>query len=423
VIKNVGTGATRQITSNAAGFYTVTQLPPASYTITVSKPGFKTEIQRVELLVAEDREVTITLQVGQVTQQVDVTAQAAALNTTNSTLGTVVSSTQVVDLPLNGRQFTQMILFTAGATPHEGGQQAAFQVQEGGGGISPAVNGQGARFNNYTLDGGLNNEVFKQTWTISPPPDAIQEFKVQSHSVDASVGMAPGANVNVATKTGTNQYHGDAWEFLRNDALDAANYFDNYFNLVKPPYRQNQFGGTIGGPMTIPGLYDGRAHKTYVFGYYEGFRSTEGFTETASVPYASELGGNFGDILTNKDVLINGTGCEAPATPCIPELDPLGRNLYQGEIFNPYSTRQITQGQVDPTTGLTAQSSGLVRDPFPGNVIPTNMLTSQALYYVSKLYPAANYTPPGGNVFPNSAINSNDAVRGDQFGIRLVLLC
>src|ERR1017187_10291815 len=146
VIKNVGTGATRQITSSAAGFYTVTQLPPASYTVTDSKPGFKTEIQSVELLVAEDREVTFTLQVGQVTQQVDVTAQAAALNTTSSTLGTVVGSMQVVDLPLNGRQFTQMILFTPGATPHEGGQQAAFQVSEGGGGISPAVNGQGARF-------------------------------------------------------------------------------------------------------------------------------------------------------------------------------------------------------------------------------------------------------------------------------------
>ena len=412
VVKNAGTGATRQITSSAAGFYTVTQLPPASYTLTVSKPGFKTEIQSVELLVAEDREVTFTLQIGQVTQQVDVTAQAAALNTTSSTLGTVVGSTQVVDLPLNGRQFTQMILFTPGATPHEGGQQAAFQVQEGGGGISPAVNGQGARFNNYTLDGGLNNEVFKQTWTISPPPDAIEEFKVQSHSVDASVGMAPGANVNVATKTGTNQLHGDAWEFLRNDDLDAANFFDNYSGVKKPAYRQNQFGGTIGGPLDIPHLYDGRAKKTYVFGYYEGYRSSEGFTEFANVPYASELGGNFGDLLTTTPATTNGLPTGTP------EVDPLGRSLYVGQIFNPYSTRQVTAGAVDPTTGLVAQSSGLVRDPFPGNVIPSNMLTPQALYYVSKLYPPANYGP-GGNNFPNSAITSDDAVRGDQFGVRL----
>ena len=240
----------------------------------------------------------VTLQVGQVTQQVEVTAQAASLDTTNSTLGTVVGSTSVVDLPLNGRQFTQMILLSPGATPHEGGQQAAFTVEEGGGGISPAVNGQGARFNNYTLDSGLNVEVFKQVWMISPPPDAIQEFKVENHSVDASIGMSPGANVNVATKTGTNQLHGDAWEFLRNDKLDAANFFDNFVGVKKPPYRQNQFGGSIGGPVVLPG-YDGRQKKTYFFGYYEGFRSSEGFTEFANLPYASELGGNFSDLLTD----------------------------------------------------------------------------------------------------------------------------
>ncbi len=228
VVKNMGTGATREINSDTGGSYTITQILPANYAITVSKAGFKTEVQTVQLQVAEDREVNFTLQIGQVTQQVEVTAQAASLDTTNSTLGTVVGSTQVVDLPLNGRQFTQMILLSPGATPHEGGQQAAFTVEEGGGGISPAVNGQGARFNNYTLDGGLNNEVFKQVWMISPPPDAIQEFKVQNHSTDASVGMAPGANVNVATKTGTSQLHGDAWEFIRNDKLDAANFFRQF---------------------------------------------------------------------------------------------------------------------------------------------------------------------------------------------------
>ena len=409
VVKNLGTGATRAIECDASGFYAITQIPPAHYAVTVSKAGFTTVVEEdVQLLVNQDREANFTLKVGQVTQQVEVTATPAALNTTNSTLGTVVGSEQVVDLPLNGRQFTQMILLSPGAVPHEGGQQAAFQVQEGGGGISPSVNGQGARFNNYTLDGGLNNEVFKQTWTISPPPDAIQEFKVQSHSVDANVGMAPGANVNVATKTGTNAFHGNVWEFLRNDKLDAANFFDNFSHSTKPPYRQNQFGFTAGGPLVVPHLYDGRAKRTYFFGYYEGFRSTQGFTEFANVPTATELSGDFSDILTTTPATSNG----------VPVVDPLGRPVIDGQIYNPYSTRPVTQGVVDPTTGLVANSTGLVRDPFSGNIVPSAMLNSQALTYLHAMYPGANYGP-GGNVFPNFTRSSADAVTGNQFAIRL----
>jgi hypothetical protein len=400
LIKNLATGATRQATTNSAGFYAITQIPPANYSITISKPSFETLVQpTVELLVAEDREANFTLRVGQTTQQVEVTAQAAALDTTNSTLGTVVGSTQVVDLPLNGRQFTQMILLSPGATPHEGGQQAAFTVEEGGGGISPAVNGQGARFNNYTLDSGLNNEVFKQVWMVSPPPDAIQEFKIQNHSVDASVGMAPGANVNVATKTGSPKVHGDAWEFLRNDKLDAANFFDNFANSPKPAYRQNQFGGTIGGPVLLPHLYDGRDKKTYFFGYYEGFRSSQGFTEFANVPYASELGGNFGDLLTTT---------QATTTTGTPLVDALGRPIYAGQIYNPYS-----EGY---TPGTTAMAT--VRDPFAGNVIPPTMINPTALLWIKSLWPTANYGP-GGNSFPNYTSTSNDVVSGNQFGIRL----
>ncbi len=409
VVKNLGTGATRAIECDASGFYAITQIPPAHYSVTVSKAGFTTVVEDdVQLLVNQDREGNFTLKVGQVTQQVEVTATPAALNTTNSTLGTVVGSEQVVDLPLNGRQFTQMILLSPGAVPHEGGQQAAFQVQEGGGGISPSVNGQGARFNNYTLDGGLNNEVFKQTWTISPPPDAIQEFKVQSHSVDANVGMAPGANVNVATKTGTSAFHGNVWEFLRNDKLDAANFFDNFSHSTKPPYRQNQFGFTAGGPLVLPHLYDGRAKRTYFFGYYEGFRSTQGFTKFANVPTAAELGGDFSDILTATPATSNG----------VPVVDPLGRPVIDGQIYDPYSTRPVTQGVADSTTGLVANSTGLVRDPFPGNIIPSAMLNPQALTYLHAMYPGANYGP-GGNVFPNFTRSSADAVTGNQFAIRL----
>jgi hypothetical protein len=399
VVTNLGTGASRQSTSDPSGFYKITQIPPAFYSIAVSKTGFKRVFQpRVELLVAEERQANFTLQVGRTTQQITVTARAAALNTTDSTLGTVVGSTPVVDLPLNGRQFTQLILLSPGATPQEGGQQAAFTVEEGGGGISPAVNGQGARFDNYELDGGLNIEVFKQVAMIQPPPDAIQEFKVQNHSVDASVGMAPGANVNVAIKGGTTQLHGDAWEFLRNDAFDAANFFDNFANTSKPAYRQNQFGATIGGPLVLP-HYNGRDKKTYFFGYYEGFRSSQGFTEFANVPYQPELSGDFSDLLTKT---------QATTTTGVPLFDALGRPIMVGQLYNAYS-----QGY---TPGTTATQT--VRDPFPGNIIPQSMITPQALLYVSKLYPAPNYGP-GGNNFPNYSATSDEVVSGNQFGIKL----
>ncbi len=412
VIKNLGTGAVRQVNSDATGFYTITQIPPAIYSISVSKSGFETLVQpNVELRVAEDREASFILKIGQVTQQIEVTAQAASLDTTNSTLGTVVGSQSVVDLPLNGRQFTQMILLSPGSTPHEGGQQAAFTVEEGGGGISPAVNGQGARFNNYTLDSGLDIEVFKQVSMISPPPDAIQEFKVQNHSVDASIGMAPGANVNVATKTGSLQLHGDAWEFLRNDALDAANFFDNFANTAKPAYHQNQFGATLGGPVVLP-RYDGRARKTYFFGYYEGFRSSQGFTEFADVPYASELGGNFSDLLVPS--ASNPTAGSPDG-----EVDGLGRAIISGQLYNPYSEGYT--GPVSPNSGppsISPSQTQTVRDPFPGNVIPPSMITPQALTYLNYLYPTANYGP-GGNSFPNYTGTSNDVVSGNQFGTRI----
>jgi len=202
--------------------------------------------------------------------------------------------------------------------------------------------------------------------------------------------------------------HGDAWEFLRNDKLDAANFFDNFANTAKPAYRQNQFGGSIGGPVVFPHLYDGRDKKTYFFGYYEGFRSSQGFTEFANVPYASELGGNFGDLLTTTPVLVNGTGCAAPAAPCVPAVDSLGRPIYQGQMYNPYS-----EGY---TKGTTATAT--VRDPFAGNIVPSTMINPTALMWIKSLWPAANYGP-GGNHFPNYTGTSNDVVSGNQFGVRL----
>src|SRR6266576_1192074 len=365
-VTNLATGLTRNASANQAGFYTITQLPPGQYSVTVSKTGFAKVLQsRVELLVNQDVEADYTLNVGAVTQHVEVTSAPPALETANATLDQVIGSKQVVDLPLNGRQFTQLVLLTPGATPKESGQQSFFVIPIGGGGISPSVNGQRGQQNNFTLDGVLNNAIFDNTWAISPPPHAIQEFNVQSQITDAQFSISSGANVNVVTKSGSNELHGAVWEFLRNDKFDAANFFDNFAQVKKPAFRQNQYGATVGGPVILPtpwGNYDGRKAKTYFSGYWEGYRSTQGFTQFNSVPTGAELGGNFSDLLTGQQAV--------DPTTNQPIVDPLGRPVMGVQFYTPYTPRTISAGAPAPVTGLVAKRivSGL--DPFPENIFP-----------------------------------------------------
>ena len=415
-MKNLATGQVRQAVTDSVGYFTITQLPPGNYDVDVSKAGFASAHQAgVQLLVNQDTELNFSLSVGAVSQQVEVKAEAAALQTANSSMSQVIGSRAVVDLPLNGRQFTQLVLLTPGAAPKETGQQSAFTIPIGGGGLSPSVNGNRGQQNNFTLDGVLNNAIFTNVWAISPPPDAIQEFNVQSNITDGQFSISSGANVNVVTKSGTNQFHGAVWEFLRNDNLDAANFFDNYFNNTKPAFRQNQFGFQAGGPLVIPHLYDGRAKKTYVSGYYEGFRSTEGFTETNNVPSAAELGGDFSDLMTPNAQ--NPTAGQSSGV-----VDPLGRTVLNGQIFNPYSTRQESTGQRDSVTGLpvncgSTTTSCLVRDPFASNMINIP-LNPQALTYLKAFYPLPNLNV-GPNIFPNFAESSPQVISSNQFGIRI----
>lgn len=411
--KNLATGAARQAKTDAVGYYTIPQLAPGHYSVTIGKTGFAT-IDRpdVQLEVNQDLELSFTMRPGAVNQVVSVIGTPPPLETASGSIGQVIQARQVVDLPLNGRQFTQLVLLTPGASHVQGAQQNSFLVPIGGGGLSPAVNGQRPQQNNFTLDGILNNEIFVNTWSISPPPDAIQEFNVQSHIVDSQFSISSGANVNVVTKSGGNEIHGDLWEFLRNDALDATNFFSNLAGKGKPSFRMNQYGVTAGGPVLLP-KYNGRNKHTYFFGYWEGFRSTEGQTLFNNVPTSAQLGGNFSSLLTNiQAVGPNASGQKAPL------VDPLGRPIMNGQLYNPYSTRQVTAGQVDAISGMAAQTSGLVRDPFPGNIIPTSMLTPQALTYIKAFYPAPNYGP-GGLSYPNFAASANRQVSYDQYGIRI----
>lgn len=386
----------RIATTDSKGFYAITELPPARYSVSVSASGFQTTTEpNVQLLVNQDLEADYALRVGQVTQRVRVTAATAMIDTTGATLGHVIGSQQIVNLPLNGRQFTQLMLLTTGAPPIETGQQTGQIISIGGGGISPSMNGQQGTQNNYFLDGFYNNQFFTESYDISPPPDAIQEFNVQSHAVNTQFGISPGADVNIVTKSGGPQIHGDAWEFLRNNALDAAGFFADLSHEPTPPYRQNQFGGTIGGPLVLPG-YNGRKKHTYFFGYYEGFRSAESSTMFLNVPTPQEEAGDFSDLLTTTSVT-SASGA--------PLLDALGRPMLQGTIYNPYSTRSASGGV-------------LVRDAFPGNIIPSSLITPEAAVYLHAFYPAPNYGP-GGNHFPNYAAPISNDTDANSFGVSL----
>ncbi len=385
-VLNQNTGLKRAASGSEIGTFTVPLLPPGFYTVSISKPGFAGQTRKdVQLLVNQNLTLDVTLTPSAVEQTVDVTGQAPSLETTTGTLGKVIQGEEIVDLPLNGRKFTQLVLLTPGAAPRQGGQQNSFTVREGAGGISPSVNGQRGQQNNYTMDGVLNNALFTNIWAISPPPDAIQEFNVQSHTVDAQFSISSGANVNILTRSGTNHLHGSLWEFLRNEKLDARNFFDPQ----RLPYRQNQYGVTVGGPVTLPG-HDGRQKNTWFFGYWEGYRSRRTSSRFASVPTQAMRDGDYSAFLGP----VIGT-------------DTAGRSVARGQLYDPDTTRP------DPS-----RPGQFLRDPFFGNVIPRSRLSNSALLTLQKYYPAANLGV-GPLVFPNLIAARPTAIDSDQYGIRI----
>lgn len=384
-VTNQGTGEQRTATSLDNGTYIIPQLAPGNYKVSVQKQGFATETRNgVQLLVNQAATLDFKLSVAAVSQTVEVTGAPPALNTTNATLGNVIDHQQAVDLPLNGRNFTQLTLLSPGAAPQESGQQGSFTVKLGEGAISPSVNGQRGQQNNFTMDGVLNNAIYTDTWAISPPPDALQEFNVQSHMTDAQFSISSGANINIVSRSGTNEFHGDLWEFLRNDVLDARNFFDT----TKPPYRQNQYGVNFGGPVIFP-HFNGR-NNTWFDVYWEGFRSVQNLNEFASVPTAAMRNGDFSAILGPQI----GT-------------DSLGRPVYTNEIYDPLTSRP------DPTN-----PANIIRDPFPNNTIPTSRLNPTSLLMLQKYYPLPNLNVAA-NVLPNYQWAGANDTASDQTGIRI----
>ena len=291
-VANLATGDTRIVQTGSSGDFVVNLLPPGQYTVTVEAPAFKKSVANLTLVAGDRARADAQLQVGEVTQTVEVTAQAPALQTDSSTLRDTVSAQAVQDLPLNGRNFVTLVLTTAGATmgpsnsilsgtrPDERRQTANF-----------SANGQNETFNNHLVDGMDNNEREQFTILFRPSIDSIEEVKVDTNNYPAEVGRAGGAVVNLITKSGTNTFHGGVYEYFRNDKLNANDFFANSAHIARPEFRQNQFGGSLGGPI--------QKDKTFFFGDFENLRQIQGKnTGIIATATAYELAhpGDFSDV-------------------------------------------------------------------------------------------------------------------------------
>ena len=331
--RQAATGLTRTEHTNDAGEYSIPQLPVGQYVLTVEQPGFKkTERTGIELRVDDRLRVDIALPVGQLTETVAVLETTPLVATDSSTLGNVVDNRKVTELPLNGRNFLQLNLLVPGVNQGVKGSQNQTQ----GGAIS--VNGAREQSNNFLLDGMDNNDLAINQYAVAISTEAIQEFKVQASTYSAEFGRSPGAQVNVATKAGTNDIHGVLYEYLRNDKLDAKNFFDRPGRI--PEYRRNQYGASVGGPI--------KKNKTFFFGNYEGTRIRQGITKVATEPTAAMKTGDFSALSTPifDPTLVNGVRVQFPGN-IIPanRISPVGQN-----VVNLYP---------NPNTPGTSAASGL----------------------------------------------------------------
>ncbi len=371
---NQGTGLKLTTVTNANGNYTFTPIHIGTYTVQASFKGFQQAVHKdVVVQVTQQVAVNFTLQPGAVTQTIQVTAAPPLLQTSSASTGQIVGQRSINNLPLNGRNYTFLAQLAAGVSV---GQQEGRGLNDHG---DFAANGTRPAQNNYLLDGMDDNSdlvdfLNSTAYVILPPVDAIQEFKVQTSDYSAQFGRAGGAILNATTKSGTNQIHGDAWEFLRNSGLDAKNYFE----ATKGEFRQNQFGATLGGPIVIPHVYNGK-NKTFFFFDYEGTRIRQASPYVTSVPTALERSSGFTDF---SELIADQSGTRT---------DLLGRTFPLGAIFDPATSRPVTAGQIDPVTGLKATGTGFVRDPFytGGSLMGITDFTSAA--QIAFL----NHLPPG----------------------------
>ena len=375
-VTDIERGQTFKTATSEAGEFVAGPLHVGRYKVTVTKTGFKKAVSEAVDLNVQDRvAVNVTLQVGQISEEMVVTGAAPLLETETSELGQVVDQKRVSNLPLNGRNFAQLALLSTGTSPSEPGAR-----DEGGYGFS--ANGARSLQNNFLLDGVDNNsnlpDLLNETnFVIQPPVEALQEFKVQTNAYSAEFGRGNGAIVNAVIKSGTNGIHGSMWEFLRNNKLDGRNYFDDPTKPV-PQYQQNQFGVTFGGPIDIPGVYNGK-NRSFFFVDYEGYRVRQAQTQTAFVPPAAWRNGDFSSLIDYTTV--TGTDCNGAPT-------------YAGEIFD----ARLAQANC----GVPFQYDGTGQ---PLNIIPSTPVVAGGgsldplAQRLAALYPAPGVLQASGNNF------------------------
>jgi Carboxypeptidase regulatory-like domain len=312
------TSIARGATTDAAGQFNISSIPPATYTVQAEAQGFKRYVQEVVLLADQTRNMDIHLQVGEANQQVIVESSSVQVNTVSQELSQVIESARVIDLPLNGRNAADLTLLVPGAVTAIANNSGTLQgdTKQVPGAEAIAVNGARPDQIGYNLDGANNQDLMSNTNNPFPFPDALQEFSVQTNSFDAQYGNNAGAVVNVVTKSGTNQWHGDAFEFVRNATFNARNYFADKVD----PLKRNQFGATAGGPI--------RKNTSFIFGGWQKtiIRSVNNATN-AIVPTADNLNGNFS--LTNPTTVINNPFTHAPyaSNASIGPIDPVALNM------------------------------------------------------------------------------------------------
>jgi len=337
--------ASRQTVSGTTGSYVISAILPGTYQLTVKANSFEAQtLTNIILVAGQGSTLNVTLGIAKAVTEVEVKEAPPLLQTTTATVGSDVTGKQVVELPLLGRSFQSLLQILPGVA-YVGTDAYNFSI--GGGGynsvgasVNPSVYGQRNRDNNYTIDGVPNNQVSYNGIPMYPPPESIAEMKVETGPDSGAYGWSAGATITLITKSGTNRYHGDAWEFLQNNALNARSFF-----LPKVgAYQWNQFGASIGGPLFIPHLLS-KERAWYVYGWYEGARIHSASNFTGLVPTAAESNGDFSG--------------EAP-------------------IYNPY------------TSVVNADGSLGNRQPFAGNQIPAALLNQTSLALAKAVYPAPN---------------------------------
>jgi hypothetical protein len=376
-VTNLATNTSRETRSDASGSYSLPFLPAGDYSITATVAGFQAQkVDRITLQVQQAARVDFQLKVGDVNESVNVSASAAILQTENATVGTVIDSGKILDLPLNGRNFIQLAQLIPGVNP---GTPGSITVRRGRGSVgqsdpsygatAASANGMRDTANRYFLDGIENMDYDAVTYSFSPSIDALAEFKVETSSYSAESGSAPGAQVNMITKSGTNQLHGTLWEFNRNNDLSQS--YDAIAGVSKTPPRlnRNQFGANVGGPVFIPKVYHGKDKTFFFFNWESGYAAQGASPAPKLVPPTAVRTGDFTNVKNAR------TGALIPI--------------------------------LDPSTGA----------PFPGNIIPTSRLSPQSLTFL-QFVPQPNAQAAGVNFFttPFSATSwqRNYATRMDH---------